>query len=108
VAVVVLAWRYRLAVVPLLVLIATFPFIYAQSPFTWNWQDGRYSLYLAPFLALCFVGLAYEGAMKLPWHAARASAVLAGAVAIFSASSSPSRRRSTSPRTSPSSSPSSA
>lgn len=29
-----------------------FPFVYAASPATWFWQDGRYGVYLGPLLAL--------------------------------------------------------
>lgn len=29
-----------------------FPFLYAFSPFSWDWQDGRYGLFLAPILSL--------------------------------------------------------
>ncbi len=38
---------------PVLVLLAlTFPIVYAISPFTWYWQDGRYAIYLVPTAAL--------------------------------------------------------
>jgi len=37
-----------------------FPVLYAYSPFTWNWADGRYAIYLAPLDALLVVaGLSY-------------------------------------------------
>ena len=52
----VLVWVVRLALerraVPLVLFVALFPFIYAYSPSSWYWQDGRYALYLSPVLAL--------------------------------------------------------
>ncbi|MCL5048352.1 MAG: hypothetical protein M1374_06180 [Firmicutes bacterium] len=44
----------------LIAFLVLFPFLYAYSPVTWYWQDGRYALYLAPFLALYLVA-AVEG-----------------------------------------------
>ena len=32
-----------------------FPFLYAYSPFAYDWQDGRYGLFLAPMLSLLVV-----------------------------------------------------
>ena len=32
-----------------------FPFLYASSPFAYEWQDGRYGLFLAPILSLLVV-----------------------------------------------------
>ena len=32
-----------------------FPFLYAFSPFAYDWQDGRYGLFLAPMLSLLVV-----------------------------------------------------
>ena len=42
----------------LVAFLVAFPFIYALSPFTWYWADGRYALYLAPMLALGVVSAA--------------------------------------------------
>lgn len=39
----------------LIMFLLLFPLEYAYSPFTWYWQDGRYAIYLAPFLALYLV-----------------------------------------------------
>jgi 4-amino-4-deoxy-L-arabinose transferase-like glycosyltransferase len=36
---------------------AAFPFIYAQSPFAWYWQDARYGVFAAPALALIFASV---------------------------------------------------
>ncbi len=32
-----------------------FPFLYAYSPFSFDWQDGRYGLFLAPIMSLLVV-----------------------------------------------------
>lgn len=45
-----------------LVLVAAallFPFLYASSPFAFDWQDGRYGLFLAPILSLLVVSGAH-------------------------------------------------
>ncbi len=51
-----LAWAVRLALtgraVSLVIFVGLFPFIYAYSPASWYWRDGRYALYLSPVLAL--------------------------------------------------------
>jgi|GEM_PF-719872 len=44
----------------LVLFLLLFPFIYAYSPFTWYWQDGRYAIYLAPFLSLYVVAGAID------------------------------------------------
>lgn len=53
-----------------LVVVATvllFPILYAYSPFTWNWADGRYAIYLAPIDALLVVGgLSYLASIIAP------------------------------------------
>lgn len=36
-----------------------FPFLYASSPFAFDWQDGRYGLFLAPIVSLLVVSGAY-------------------------------------------------
>jgi len=41
--------RTRLLAVSVLV----FPFLYAASPTTWYWEDGRYVVYLWPIVAAC-------------------------------------------------------
>jgi 4-amino-4-deoxy-L-arabinose transferase-like glycosyltransferase len=62
----VLVWAVRLALKRraglLVVFAALFPFIYAYSPSSWYWQDGRYALYLSPVLAL----LAASALCELP------------------------------------------
>jgi hypothetical protein len=59
VVVAVLAWivvllRRRQALV-LVAAALLFPFLYASSPFAFDWQDGRYGLFLAPILSLLVV-----------------------------------------------------
>ncbi len=39
----------------LILFLLIFPFPYAYSPFSWYWQDGRYAIYLAPFLSLYLI-----------------------------------------------------
>jgi hypothetical protein len=36
----------------LVAMAVVFPFVYAASPATWYWQDGRYAIYLVPTAAL--------------------------------------------------------
>ncbi|HLI15928.1 MAG TPA: glycosyltransferase family 39 protein [Acidimicrobiales bacterium] len=52
--------RRRQALV-LVVFTVAFPFLYALSPVTWYWQDGRYGVFFAPVAAL----LATSGACAL-------------------------------------------
>ena len=55
-AVSILAWVVLLALKrragQLVVFVVLFPFVYAYSPFSGYWRDGRYAVYLAPVLAL--------------------------------------------------------
>jgi len=55
-AALVLTWVVLLALKrqagPLVVFVVLFPLVYASSPFSWYWNDGRYAVYLAPVLAL--------------------------------------------------------
>ena len=44
---------------------ATFPFLYALSPATWYWQDGRYAIYLGPMLAILVVSGWNEAAQRV-------------------------------------------
>ncbi len=42
--------------------VVAFPFIYAVSPLSWFWQDGRYGIYLAPLLTMVIaVGVSEAG-----------------------------------------------
>ncbi len=55
----------RRRAVVLVVFAVLGPLIYAYSPFTWYWQDGRYALFLAPPVALIAVAAAVEGGRLL-------------------------------------------
>lgn len=68
-----------------------YPFFYALSPYAWYWEDGRYGIYLVPFLALLVGALvealtaavsrrAFGGASAVA--GAVGTAVLAGALAL--------------------------
>jgi hypothetical protein len=50
-----------------------FPFLYALSPATWYWKDGRYGIYLAPLLILLLICGWSEAARRIrlgsPIHA---------------------------------------
>lgn len=46
----------------LVACVVAFPLIYAYSPFTWYWQDGRYGLYLGPVIALVGAAAALHAA----------------------------------------------
>ncbi len=48
--------------------VVAYPFLYAISPFAWDWQDGRYGNYLIPLLAIVIsIGVAQAGAyVRLP------------------------------------------
>jgi hypothetical protein len=65
--------------VALAVSVAAFPFIYADSPATWYWQDGRYAVFLGPLVALMLVAGLSEAARRLAGR--RAGAARGGAVA---------------------------
>lgn len=52
----VLVWRRQ--GFGLVVFLGVFPFLYAASPFTWFWNDGRYALYLSPMVALLLASAA--------------------------------------------------
>lgn len=41
-----------------------FPFLYAVSPDSWAWQDGRYANYLPPLMAIMIVCGMHEGARR--------------------------------------------
>ena len=78
-AVLIVTWVVVLALerraVPLVVFVALFPLAYATSPFSWNWKDGRYAVYLAPVLAL-LVASALSAIARRPSRLARAAPVL--------------------------------
>ncbi len=61
--------------------VVAFPFLYAVSPLSGNWNDGRYASYLGPFLALTVTIGTCEAVRRLrgpPWVASVAtSAVVA-------------------------------
>lgn len=64
--IVVLARRRAALVLVAFAVLA--PFLYAYSPFTWYWQDGRYALYLAPVASLLAASAACDlaGRVRLP------------------------------------------
>jgi hypothetical protein len=83
--------------------VAVFPLLYAASPATWYWEDGRYATYLGPLLALMLaigtdqavarVRRAGSGPPPAPAHRRRSSplgwlgpAALAGIVAVSAVS----------------------
>ena len=49
----------------LVAYVAAFPFVYAASPFSWYWQDGRYAVFLAPAAALVVASFVCEMARGL-------------------------------------------
>lgn len=55
----------RQALVLVLFLVLA-PLIYAYSPFTWWWEDGRYAIFLAPVIALVAVAAAQQALGLLP------------------------------------------
>jgi hypothetical protein len=42
--------------VAIAVAVVAFPFLYAASPDSWYWEDGRYAVFAGPLLALAMVG----------------------------------------------------
>ena len=52
----------RRQAIVLVVFAVVFPFAYAYSPFTWYWQDGRYTVYLAPVVSILLAAGAKEAA----------------------------------------------
>lgn len=60
-----------------------FPFLYAISPATWYWKDGRYAIFLGPLLAIVVACGWSEMAMRLHLGSkTRAVAVVAPACAL--------------------------
>lgn len=57
-----------------------YPFLYALSPYAWYWQDGRYGIYLVPFLALFLGALGEEVAGALSRLVAQGAFLFAGLV----------------------------
>jgi hypothetical protein len=47
--------------------LVVFPFLYALQPGTWYWNDGRYAVYLAPFVALV-LALGFDRAVSFVPH----------------------------------------
>jgi hypothetical protein len=45
--------------------VAAYPFIYAENPTTWFWNDGRYASYLVPLLAVMLAAGVEEGLARL-------------------------------------------
>lgn len=69
----------------LLVLFCVFgPFIYAISPFTWYWADGRYAIFLAPATSLVAVVSVREllSLRVCSWISAQVRIQLYGALAL--------------------------
>ena len=59
-----------------------FAFYWAEQPFTWYWNDGRYAIFLAPALALVVVSLVREVGIWAIGSPRFAPAIMAGLVLI--------------------------
>jgi hypothetical protein len=59
-----------------------FPILYAISPATWAWQDGRYAGYLVPLLALVLAIGSCEAVKRVGDPRAAAAMVMASVVAL--------------------------
>jgi Dolichyl-phosphate-mannose-protein mannosyltransferase len=62
--------------------VVAFPFIYAISPFTWEWEDGRYGNYLTPLIAIVVAIAIKEGGRRLRLRPNTAVLALAGLVVL--------------------------
>jgi hypothetical protein len=63
----------------LVVALVLFPFVYAAFSTSWQWNDGRYGVYLTPLLALVWMGALWEVARR--WAGWLASGLVLAAVA---------------------------
>lgn len=68
----------------LAVAVVLFPLLYAASPATWYWQDGRYAVFLGPLVAMTLAVGCVEGARRLGrvGRHTTARAALSGGVAL--------------------------
>jgi hypothetical protein len=62
--------------------VVALPFIYAISPFTWEWEDGRYGNYLTPLMAIVVVTAIKEAGRRLHLPPDVPVLVLAGTVVL--------------------------
>ncbi len=62
--------------------VVALPFIYAISPFTWEWEDGRYGNYLTPLMAMVVAIAIKEAGRRLHLPPAVPVLVLAGMVVL--------------------------
>ncbi len=62
--------------------VVALPFIYAISPFTWEWQDGRYGNYLTPLMAIVIAIGVMEAGRRLRLSPDGPVLVLAGSVVL--------------------------
>jgi hypothetical protein len=62
--------------------VVALPFIYAISPFTWEWQDGRYGNYLTPLMAIVIAIAIKEAGRRLHLPRDVPVLVLAGTVVL--------------------------
>jgi hypothetical protein len=73
----------------LVAMAVLFPFVYAASPATWYWQDGRYAIYLVPIAALlastgvCVLGTAIGRWRKSARIRARSTVTVALSVLVL-------------------------
>lgn len=80
VALALLAWCgllvRRLQALDVVAFVVAFPFLYAVSPYSSFWEDGRYAVYIAPALSLLVV----SGGQVLLRHAVGAVGIASSAV----------------------------